>query len=99
MKYSLRKVNGEDDESVIEFEKVTLTMDALNFGAIVDRINIFGSCKLHLDGKSVELEGFDDTDIMQLNAVVKYKGENTKFDLEIKREDFTRELIRLLTGF
>lgn len=52
---------------------------------------------IHLDGKSVELEGSDEGDIMQLNATVKYKGKDEKMDLVFKYEDYMPKLIELLT--
>lgn len=96
MEYLLRKVNGETSDTIIETDEVMITMGTLDFGSIVDRVNILGKCKLHLDGKSVELIEYN-ADIMQLDASVQYKGWKTKLDLEFDKETFTPKLVRLLT--
>lgn len=92
--YSLFK---KGDTYVIDTAEATIVMDRLSFGSITDRLNILHKCIIHLDGKSVELEGSDEGDIMQLNAIVKYNGKGEKMDLIFKYEDYAPKLIELLT--
>lgn len=92
--YSLFK---KGETYVIDTVEATIVMDRLSFGSVTDRLNILHKCIIHLDGKSVELEGSDEGDIVQLNATVKYKSKDEKMDLVFKYEDHIPKLIELLT--
>ena len=83
-----------EERYAIETKEAVITVNSFTLGELSNMV-ADGKCVLHVDGDSVTVEACDTGNITDVKATVEYKGEVTKFDIELG-DDYIDKLADVL---